>query len=92
MGRPRNEEETKQLSVKMPASERQRLLEVAFHALGASGDPDEINLSQWVRATLANLMDDYESGIPNGRVVVHQAYVDAERRRYETKLAELRES
>ena len=92
MGRPRNDEETRQLSVKMPASERQRLLEVAFHSLGGPGDPEEINLSQWVRETLTKLMNDYESGIPNGRVVVHQAYVDAERRRYETRLAELRES
>lgn len=87
MGRPRNEEETKQLSIKMPASERQRLQEVAFHDLGGVGNPDDINLSQWVRETLADFLDVYEGRIPNGRAVIHQAYQDAVRRTYEQRLA-----
>lgn len=87
MGRPRNEEETKQLSIKMPAGERQRLIEVAFHASGTEGNPEEINLSRWVRDALTELLDAYEAQIPNGRVVVQQTYRDAVRRDYEARLA-----
>lgn len=89
MGRPRNAEETKQLSIKMPASERQRLLEVAFHASGHTYDPEDFNLSQWVREQLSELMDAYEAGISNGRDVVNQNYLDARRRAIEEQLANI---
>lgn len=90
MGRPRNQEETKQLSIKMPASERQRLLEVAFHVAQAEGkaeSPDDVNLSQWVREQLALLVSKYEGQYENGRVVIEQTYRDAVRRDYERRLA-----
>lgn len=89
MGRPRNAEETKQLSIKMPASERQRLLEVAFHASAQTGDPEDFNLSQWVREQLSELMDAYEGEMSNGRDVVNQNYVDARRQAIEEQLANI---
>jgi hypothetical protein len=89
MARPKNAVEPKQLSLKMPPEEHQRLLEVAFHATPEAEYPSDVNLSNWIRESLRVLMDMYEGGFENGRDVVHQNFVDASRAEMRAKLAAL---
>lgn len=91
MGRPRNAEETRQLSIKMLAGERLRLLQVALHQSGTEvQNIEDFNLSQWVRERLRELMDAYEAQFPEGRATVEQNYLELATREYERKIAEVR--
>ena len=88
MGRPRNETETKQLSLKLSEELYQRLLETAYNETGAKY-PSDVNLSDWLRKTLAQFVDVYATGKKGGSEMLATAYKQARAEELKSALAEL---